>query len=221
VIKDAKCTAIFGRRGSGKSTLTRRLIVDCFRLVVLDPMREYGGKGWQQVTTLDQLHRAVKRGWQAGFRVSYTPAGDLIDALNALSRYLWAAQAPYDHGRDRRKLTLVVEEMNLAFPNHALPPGKNAFLQLILQGRHRGIEIIGVSQAPALLSTNFSRNCADLYIFPLGLGDDRTVIERQIGKQHGASVAALTPHKFLHVTESGTVESGANPPLGRSKSLRT
>jgi len=144
------------------------------------------------------------------WRLALTVAGDFELELHKLSVYLWHAQAPYESGRDRKKLTLIVEEMDLSVPNHATPKGMGGFKRLVLQGRHRGVEIIGVTQHPALVPIWFRINCAERYLFALGVEDHGVM-----GARYRAELASLTPHRFVRFA-GGTVTRGENPPLGHS-----
>lgn len=206
--KDAKAVAVYGRRGAGKSTCVKRLIRDCRRLVVWDPMGEYGReRGIAATSSVAATLRQMQAGWARGFRVAYVPSGDFVASLHRLSVALWGAQAPYDAGRDPRKIMLVVEEMNLGFP-HSLPAGKDGFLRLILQGRHRGIEIIGVTQRPALVSPNFRSNTAETYCFALADHVDLETLKKQVGKR-ALELQRLENHRYLHIA-GGQVSEGKN-----------
>jgi hypothetical protein len=222
MIKDARCIAVYGRRGSGKTTLVQRLLVGCDRVVVFDPLGQYAREfRWSGAVSLGALHLQVRAGWERGFRIALTPSGDFAAELHRLSVYLWAVQEPYDLGRDHRKLTLVVEEANLSMPVARLPGDMQGFLRLVLQGRHRGIEIIGVTQRPALVSADFRGNVAETCVFGLGFEDDCRLFRR-----HAEAVAALPAHSYLRFVD-GRVEPGKNPaphvrrPAQATKSLRT
>jgi hypothetical protein len=212
-VKDAKLTFVTGRRGSGKSTLTKRLIHGRPRVVVFDPRDEYASEArMHRVHSFRGLVDEMSAGWPA-FTVAYVPpAGREAEALHGVCSILWAVQAPYEVGRDRQKLTLVVEEMDLSFPSRALPAELNGMMRTVNQGRHAGIEVMGVSQRPALVSATFRGNCAATYVFPLSFADDRTEILRLIGREHEAALTALAPHSYIYI-EDGKVSLGKNPSL--------
>ncbi len=213
IVKDARCIAVYGRRGSGKTTLVQSLLADCQRVVCFDPLGQYAREfRWPGAASLQQVHSLVQMGWRDGFRIAYTPAMDYVGALHSLSLYLWHAQEPYDRGRDRRKLVLVVEEMNLSYPARQLPSDLGGFPRLVLQGRHRGIEIIGVTQRPALVSADFRGMVAESYVFPLGWDEDRRVFGRSLAP----AIGALANHHYLRVVD-GRAEPGENPPLGKRR----
>ena len=98
--------------------------------------------------------------------------------------------------------------MDLSVPNHATPKGMGGFKRLVLQGRHRGVEVIGVTQHPALVPTWFRINCAERYLFALGVEDHAVM-----GTRYRDELARLTPHRFIRFAD-GAATSGGNPPLG-------
>lgn len=180
-IKDAELTLIVGKRGSGKSTITKGLIKGREKVVVFDPRAEYA-RG-STCRTLDQVRQVMRAGWARGFELSYIPpAGNEPAALHALVRFLWAAQAPYERGLDPRKLTLVIEEMNLGYPVHALPADLRGMDKAVNQGRHVGLELVGVTQRPALVSMNFRSQVSSTYLFALEEEDDVKLMARKFGR---------------------------------------
>lgn len=210
IVKDARCIAVYGRRGSGKSTRVKALLRGHKRLIVFDPMGEYGREGLAEpADTLAEVRAIMRRRWRAGFRIAYQPAGDYVAKLHHLAEFLWHAQAPYEDGSDPRKLMLVVEEMNLGFPVTKLPRGQEGMLRLVLQGRHRGIEIIGVTQRPAAVSADFRGNVAETYVLPLSQALDYKAVGEVIGREHEPKLRALQPHHWLH-WDGATLTEGRN-----------
>lgn len=216
VAKDAELWAVFGRRGSGKSTIVQGIARDPNRkkVVAFDPMREYTGRGWVHVSSLSQLVLAMKSRWRKGFRISYVPtAGDEAGDLHKLSSLLWTAQTPYERGSDPRKLTLIVEEANLGMPNHALPAGMNGMARLINQGRHRGLEAVAVSQRPALVSKTYRANCTKTFVFPLADETDRAEIGKVVGRSRMDELRQMQKFHFWQL-EDGQVSAGRTKKTG-------
>lgn len=207
-MKDARCIFVTGRRGSGKTTRVQELIEGCRRLVAFDPLGQYGREfRWPMAADIRELHGFLVQHWRGDFRIAYTPRSDFRRALHQLSAYLLRAMEPYERGRDRRKVTLIVEEMNLSVPVTPLPADMAGFLPLVLQGRHYGIEIIGVSQRPALVSADFRSACAETYVLPLGVEDHGAW-----GARFRGEIAGLQPHQFIRFAD-GLAARGENRPL--------
>lgn len=180
-IKDAELTLIVGKRGSGKSTITKALIKGRQKIVVFDPRDEYtrGAK----CRTLAQVKKVMKAGWGRGFELSYVPPGGREPAaLHDLVCFLWSAQAPYQKGIDPRKLTLVIEEMNQGYPVYALPADMRGMDTAVNQGRHVGLELVGVTQRPALVSMNFRSQVSSTYLFALEEEQDVKLMARKFGR---------------------------------------
>jgi len=208
--KDAKVYLVCGRRGSGKTTRARALCHRARRVVCFDPMREYGHLGFREVHTLSDLRAAMRWAWRGGFRIAYVPiGGNEIEALHHLSRFLWRVQRPYEVGADPQKLTLIVEEMSLSFPARPLSPTVGGFVQAVNQGRHVGLDIIGVTQRPAEVSGTFRGNAAEIYIFPLAAAIDRQSILQILGREYGEALRQLQPHSYLKFAD-GEVTKGRN-----------
>lgn len=179
--KDAELFFVTGRRGTGKTTLTRALTRDRPKLVIFDPRAEYT-RG-PQCRSLSEVRDVMRRRWRKGFELSYVPdAGQEIFELHQLTTFLWRAQAPYETYADNRKLTLVVDEMDLSYPVSRLPADMNGMNKAINQGRHVGLEIIGVTQRPAMVGMNFRSQVAATYLFALEEEDDVKAMARKFGR---------------------------------------
>lgn len=206
-MSDAELVAICGRRGSGKTTLAKHLIRSARKLVAFDPMAEYGSaRGWMRVEDRKGLLDAMRRRWHQGFKIAYTPAADHMAALHYTCDLIWRAQSVYIDA-DPRPLTLVIEEANLSLPNRPLPASRQGALRCTLQGRHRGIEIVAVTQRPALLNADFRANAARLYVFPLAYADDIDAVARIVGREHREALRTLKPFHYLAV-ENGSIRPG-------------
>jgi DNA helicase HerA-like ATPase len=210
VIKDADRIAVFGRSGSGKSTLTKTMLRDRDRVVVVDPMEEYArARGFVRADRVAQVLVHLRRSWSRSFRIAFVPAAMREPSeLHALSLVLLQAQAPYYEERDDRKLTLVVEELNKAFPVAALPRELYGFGEVCSRGRHYGIEVIGVSQRPAEVNTRFRGNTTASYWFALAEAVDETAAARALGRTHAARLRQFPTGRYLRFA-AGEVTEGS------------
>lgn len=195
MIKDAKIIGIWGRRGSGKSTRAKMLIKGNNRLVVYDPILEYGKEGCQVVNSIKNMLIAIKKGWQNGFKIAYQPGqdDDHVDNLAKICEYLTKVQQPYFEERDNRKITFVIEEMSLSVPNRN-DPRLNKMLNLCNIGRHYGLEVIGISQRLAEVHTTFRSNTHENYFFALSSAVDINAAAQIIGKSHAEQLLTVPTH---------------------------
>lgn len=215
--KNAEIVAVFGRRGSGKSTLTRELLMRHARIVVFDPIGDYARMpGFKGCAHVGELATALNRSRGArGFKLAYTPpAGREAEALHHVAEMLWQLQRGYFEERDAREAMLVVEEMDLSFPANGLRAELGGFKRAILQGRHAGINIVGVTQRPALVSPTLRSNARRSYIFALADHVDYAAMGRQIGPEHVAELRALKPFHYL-MFEDGQLTRGRTAPPRR------
>ena len=202
---------VWGRSGSGKSSYVKDRIKGRRRLVVFDPMQEYGAQGCTTIRhltpdALDKVRVAMYQNWR-GFRIAYVPpAGKEAEALSGLSRLLMAAQEPDRESGQGAPLTLVVEEMNLAFPVSGGPQRCPGFADICSRGRHYGIEVIGASQRIAEVATRFRGNCTETVVLAQKGPRDLTAAAAELGIEP-ARVSALGNLEYLHET-AGTVTNG-------------
>lgn len=209
---DQVMVGIWGGRGSGKSTLARSFIRSRSRLVVLDPLDEYGGAGFALARSVRAVAHGLVKYWAGDFRIRYVPPSNYEpDALHELAVLLRKAQQPFKDGRDGRPVTLVVEEMNMSFPNRTLPARLSGFPELCSRGRHFGIEVIGVSQRVAEVHTRFRGNCAVSYYFRQDDHADVTTACNKLGPQYRAQLIALQDYQYLRVSQGRVTEGRTRP----------
>lgn len=222
MIKDAELIGVYGMRGSGKSTLTKSLVKSGHKkLVAFDTVGEYGGRGWVQCESMRDVLMAMKKRWKHGFKISYKPtAGAHIECLHDLATLCFKVQQPYKEDFDKRKLMMVVEEANMSMPNQQFSRKFAAMQEAILQGRHFGIECIGVSQRPALLSSDFRANTARTYVFQLNYENDRIEIAKVIGRKHLPMLNSMQKFEFIEI-ENGSFRKGKTTVGGGVSYVRT
>ena len=203
---------VWGRSGSGKSTYVKRLIRGRRRLVIFDPLAEYGPElairsvEHRRADSLDDVRKAIASDW-TGFRVAYVPpAGKEAQALSALSKLLMAAQKPFKDGRSRMGLTLVVEEMNLSFPVSGGAQKAPGFADICSRGRHYGIEVIGVSQRIAEVATRFRNNCTETVVLAQKGPRDIDAAAAEIGGDRRL-VTGLQNLEYIH-EKAGQITRG-------------
>lgn len=206
---------VWGRSGSGKSSYVKRLIRERKRLVIFDPLAEYGPElrirsiEHRQADSLDQVRLAMVSDWQS-FRVAYVPpSGKEPAALSALAKLLLAAQQPFKDGRrGARPLTLVVEEMNLSFPVHGGAQKSPGFAEICSRGRHYGIEVIGVSQRVNEVSKRFRGNATETVVLAQSDDDDAKAAGKLLGRGGLAMVDGLENLEYLRKGIGPEVERG-------------
>lgn len=197
---------VWGASGSGKSTYVKQAIKGARRLVVFDPLDEYGGLCKVKATTLEEVRRAMRADWR-GFTVAYCPpAGAEPRSLSALCKLMMAAQLPYKSTGKGAGMTLVVEEMNLSFPVHGGAQKCPGFAEVCSRGRHYGIAVYGLSQRIAEVSTRFRGNCTETVVLRQQGPRDLAAAADAIGGDK-AEIAALANLDYIHERQ-GTRSKG-------------
>lgn len=214
MIKDAAIECVFGFRGAGKTTYIRSRIANNKRLIVFDPVGEYGEAGKRggiRPVSAHDLVPALRRARKMNMRLAYTPPPGLESShLDTLCGLLMAYQEPYKAGVDTRKITLVIDEADTAY-GHKAKPG-HAFETVIRRGRHWGIEVIAATQFPTQVKPDLRRNASRTVIFPLGDASAMQYVCSFLGSDYKDAVRELQPHHAL-VYEGGTVGKHENPPM--------
>tara|TARA_Y100001001_G_scaffold31345_1_gene26088 strand:+ start:5379 stop:6017 length:639 start_codon:yes stop_codon:yes gene_type:complete len=197
---------VWGASGSGKSSYVKKAIKGRKRMVVFDPLGEYSALCNVTAQTVEQVRLAMRKNW-AGFSIAYVPpSGQEPRALSALCKLMMAAQMPYKESGKGQGMTLVVEEMNLSFPVHGGEHKSPGFAEVCSRGRHYGIEVYGLSQRIAEVSTRFRGNCTETVVLRQQGARDLAAASEAIGGDK-AAVAALTNLDYIHERQ-GTRKKG-------------
>ena len=191
---EKKIQLVIGKRGSGKSVLTKYLVRDTKRLVVYDIMSEYINGVTFDDTTTDILVHFWRQVYREDFRVIYRP-------LKSKEEIVWLAEAIFALGA----LTFVVEEIDSICTSFDMPVAMQAIIQ---RGRHKDIELIGVTPAPFGIHRDLTRQAKGIYIFKTNEPRDIQYLTRLLGGAVEAKLAALEQYQFIHWTDSQILRVG-------------
>lgn len=185
---EKKIRLVIGKRGSGKSVLTKYLIRNDRRLVVYDIMSEYvDGVVFDLHARLDvtEFWRHVYR---QSFRIIYRP-------LSVKFEIDWLASAVYALG----DLTFVIEEIDAVCTPFDMPAPMQAIIQ---RGRHKNIELIGVTPAPFGIHRDLTRQAKDIFIFRTAEPRDIQYLRQLLGERIEPKLAALEQYEFVQWSDS-------------------
>lgn len=204
ITKDSRRIGIFGASGSGKTTKALNLIKQTQRLIVFDVLDDFVGT-FRRFTSLDRLKVFLIENYTKGFRVCYVPPyGSEARALSELSEFIKNIQFGYKIGQHSAKITLFVDELNRSFPlGYTKAKPLNGFGYLCNQGRHYGVNIVGVSQRMSMVDMPFRANLSDLYIFRLADYNDVKAATAMLGSQYRGKILALPNYQYIYKNESG------------------
>ena len=165
----AKIICIFGKRGSGKTTLAWRLLHGKRRVILFDPLGQYEGdaspQGRKWFVSLYELRQHVQA--RDTFFAVYRPTR-ARESFPLLSRIACKVG----------KLCLVAEEISWAIS----PAKMNTEIEnLIRYGRHRDVELIGISRRPSEVNRDLTANADEIYIFRMHEPRDKDYFRDVIG----------------------------------------
>ena len=172
---------IFGKRGCGKTVLARRLCRDNPRVLIYDTLGEYtNGVIIEDLQALKEFWGKVYRG---NFRIIYQPVDPEGD-FDAICRLV------YECG----DLTFLVEELDRYSRPLALSlPFKN----IIQRGRHKNIELIGVTQRPHGIDKLLTSQAKEMYIFNTTEPRDIDYFKNTVGYPVVVKMAALQEYEYV------------------------
>jgi hypothetical protein len=193
---------IFGMSGSGKSHFAKKMIIAADRIICFDPEDEYGSlKGFVRLEGIERLDAYLRKHWRGSFRIAYVPVVQREEIeLHNVSMLVMAMQEPFKDGKFDKKVTLLADELNTAFPLNPKPEN-NGFANVCSRGRKRGINVIGISQRPAEIAMRFRGNLDELRCFRLATPHDvKAVDETPMGAGKVSALLAGDLPAFAHIS---------------------
>jgi len=181
---------IIGRKGTGKSTITREILKRSRRLFVFDTANDHG---WIPDTFV-QIDEAVlfifdKGTSEADYKARYIPEEEeeddaLVRDVNEIAKMIW----------ETGNVCFVIEELPMMSSAQWAPAKVKRLFRL---GRHRGINLLYTGQRAAEIP-RIATHSTDVFILfhtsePLDL--DR--ISERCGPECAAVVSALGDHEFV------------------------
>lgn len=205
--EQARRVGIFGASGSGKTTKALELVKNVDRLVVFDPLDEFGYK-FVKISSLQQLKTIILKNYSKGFKVRFVP--ELAKSKEQLSQiciFLRELQSGYKFSKFSSMITLFVDELDLGFPlNESKANGNNGFYYLCCRGRHYGINIVGVSQRMSLVDLPFRANLSDLYVFRLADFNDIKSACQMIGGGYKENLQSQQNYHYIYKNPNGDIK---------------
>ncbi len=172
---------IFGKRGSGKTLLAQRICQDHKRLLIYDTIGEYiNGVIIEDLPALKDFWGKVYRG---NFRIIYQPVDPEGD-FDTVCRLVYECE----------DLTFLVEELD----RYSKPLTLSLpFKEIIQRGRHRNIELVGVTQRPHGVDKLLTSQAKEMYIFNTTEPRDIDYFKGTIGYPVVVKIAALQEFEYV------------------------
>ena len=164
-------TVVFGRRGSGKTTYVKEQIAEHGRVIVWDPLGEYG-----DICTVfddgDPFLDALERAQKQCFRLALMPSEPLDELFDQFCRAAWVVG----------DVLAVVEEVSMVATATHVPA---SFAKIIRQGRHRAVSILAAAQRPSEVPRALTAQGSELVSF----AQDEPIDQQYLRRYGGAALA--------------------------------
>lgn len=183
---------IFGKRGSGKTTLAKRLILGRKRIFIFDTLREYG-VGLITYDIFKAMEFLVEREHKI-FRISYSPELEEKKAFAYVCELLYSM----------KDFTFLVEEIDNYCSAQATP---ELLSKIIRYGRHQAISLITTARRTADVPRLLTSQATDFYIFAHHEPRDLDYFSHLFSSEISERIRRLQDFQYLHLRpESDKVE---------------
>lgn len=194
--------------GSGKTYFVKKhLLRGQNRLVIFDPEEEFCNEpGFELIDDMDKLKAVLRQKWDSDFRIAFVPENQFEERdLSAVSHLIEQIQEPYKKGDRSKKIMLIIDELSLSFKN-PFKEKYSGFARICSRGRKRGIDVIGISQRPANVSTDFRSSCDSIISFRLYQPTDLDAMRKVMGPQAESAIQQLPEYSHV-IFKSGAFET--------------
>ena len=194
-VDEKKVKLVIGKRGSGKSYLVKKMIQDEKRLVIYDIMSEYmQGVVFDGQSEKDQLKWFWRQFYMRDFRIIYRP-------VLVKQEIDWIAKLVFTLG----DITFVCEEIDSFCTSYDMP---ETFSAIVQRGRHKRIQLIGVTPAPFGINRDLTRQAKEIYIFNTKEPKDIDYLKNLMGVEIEEKLNALQQYEFVKWTDGIGFEIG-------------
>lgn len=185
------CITIVGRRGCGKTTLSRRVQSNWAKQVVLDPVGEYSdGLIFNSLDSFSKKMIELKENNAQAFRLifRFNPENeDHETMMNAVLRVCYAFG----------NLQVVIEEVQYFTTTGKIAP----YLKTCLfMGRHKGLSMVFVTQRPGQLNKNILSQSRHVFAGSLHDQNDIGYLANFLGPEFSKQLPNLKIGDFIYFT---------------------
>lgn len=194
LFKPTDVIVIFGQRGSGKSTLQKRIASAYPRCIVVDRLREHNDADFvtddvNKFAEFLKLNLNTQR-FKIVFQFDVGQDSDFVDdTFTEIMRlsYMWGKIS-------RQNICVSIEEVHF----YASPVSINQWLfESVLTGRHANMAIICSSQRPASVHKSLVSQASHVFVGQLFEKRDIEYLYQTIGES-ALKAAELQQYSFIH-----------------------
>lgn len=179
-MSEKKVILIMGQRGSGKSYLAKHLIKDCRRLLIYDTLGEYNIG--IIIENLKEFKDFFLKVYNKNFRITYQP-------INPVNDFDIICDIVFETG----DMTFLVEELDTFCSSQEI---SDNFANIIQRGRHKDINLIGITQRPYGIPRLITSQAKTIYSFIHREPRDLEYLKAFIGEE-AEKIKDLKQYEFL------------------------
>lgn len=184
---EKKIILIFGKRGSGKSYLARKLIENEQRLIIYDVMSEYTDGVIFESEDFRQFCEFWRKVYIHPYRLIFRPLNP-DEEIERIGRLVYALG----------DLCFLVEEIDCYVSTFKIQP---AFANIIQRGRHKNISLIGITQRPYGIHRLLTSQAKEIYIFKTNEPRDREYLKQLLGQDIEPKLDQLKQWQYVKWTD--------------------
>ena len=172
---------ILGKRGSGKSYLAKKMVLQHSRYLIYDTLGEY--TDGVVIQSLAELSGFWEKVYRKKFRIIYQPLDPELE-FDAICELVWQCE----------NMTFLVEEVD----RYARPLAMSLpFKEIIQRGRHHDITFIGVTQRPHGVDKLITSQAKAMYIFNTTEPRDIKYFQEVVGDGVIEKFAELKQYEYV------------------------
>ena len=177
-------TLVFGKRGSGKSFLSRKLIENEPRLFVYDVMSEYKDGVVFGPENYNEFLEFLRKVYPGRFRLIYRP-------IKPKEEIEQIGELVYSLGN----CCFTIEEIDCYSTPYQI---SDNFAAIIQRGRHNNIKLIGITQRPFGIHRLLTSQAKEIYVFNTNEPRDREYLRILLGQEIDSKLDALKQYEYVH-----------------------
>lgn len=181
-------TVILGKKGAGKSTVARSLILDKPRRIIIDPMWEHARLG-VTVDDFDAMVRYIRPLRHGRYAVVLRTLDD-DDRDRALA--LVTEGKPTDPPLPN--CTLLVDEIDRMCSAHSIPAPLH---RIVNYGRHFSVSLIALARRPRAMHRDITAMADRIIVGEMQEPADLEYLAEFIGESLAERASGLAPREFL------------------------
>jgi len=181
---EKKITLIFGKRGSGKSYLARKLVEKEPRLMIFDTMGEYDNGVIFVTEKSEQFLEFWRKVYRGRFRIIYRPIKPDTE-IEQICVLVYALG----------NCCFLVEEIDCYCTAYQI---SDTFAAIVQRGRHKNIKLIGITQRPYGINRLLTSQAKEIFVFNTNEPRDREYLRILLGQEIEPKLDALKQFEYVH-----------------------